>query len=561
MATKDLIVVGAGPFGLIAAYTWLELNPDDVVTVLEAGPDLGGVWSKSRTYPTMMTQTPADMLGYSCYPMPSPPKEESFYDLFPGHHVTLYLEAFSMHKAFAGKTIKDRIIFDSPVSNITKMNKSWNVETSTGKTFNCKKLIIAAGLTSTPNIPSFPIKDFKPPIIHTRDLAANTPLLSSPEIKSVLVIGGSKSAFDTVVLLSSLKKSITWAIRTTGQGPALPANPDAPWPLSNSHEIISTRLVSKMSPCIFEPLDGLTRFFHCNSIGIKLVDMIWSAIDGMWRKTAGYGRSDSMRNLTPDRPVFYFSDGAAVYNKEGLWDIVATANALRDDVVSMEGKEVLLKSGKRVECDAVVTATGWSNIYPFFKDDLAKKLGLPVLPDTVEAKDVEVWEARISEAHKIVTDAFPRLTVQPNFPHHTPKATPGRLYRHIAPISDQEDRSIVFLGTIGTTQSFLVAEVQALWATAYLSGSLSLPGDEKMRDEVALATAWRRRRYVGDGYTFIYEQLPYMSMLIRDLGLNDLRKGGGWREILSPYKSADFRGLLDEWRIKNEAVDGDDRAQ
>ena len=81
-----------------------------------------------------------------------------------------------------------------------------------------------------------------------------------------------------------------------------------------------------------------------------------------------------MRNLKPDRPVFWFSDGAAVYNKKGLWDIVAKADVLRDDVVSVEGREVLLKSGKRVECDAVITATGWLNCYPFFKDNLAKEL-------------------------------------------------------------------------------------------------------------------------------------------------------------------------------------------
>ncbi|KAH7333366.1 hypothetical protein BKA65DRAFT_43331 [Rhexocercosporidium sp. MPI-PUGE-AT-0058] len=556
--TSDLVIVGAGPFGLIAAHTWLKLHPNDNVVVLEAGPDLGGVWSKSRVYPTMMTQTPADMLGYSCYPMPTPPKEESFYDLFPGHHVTAYLEAFSLHKIFAGKTIKDRVNFDSPVSNITKEKDLWNVETRTGKIFICKKLIIATGLTSMPNIPSIPIKDFTPPIIHTRDLAANTALLSSPDIKSVLVVGGSKSAFDTVVLLSSLKKPVTWAIRTTGQGPSQPANPDAPWPLSNSHEIISMRLVSKMSPCIFEPLDVFTRFFHCNSIGIKIVDAIWRSIDGMWRKTAGYERSLSMQNLKPDRPVFWSSDGAAVYNKKGLWDIVSKADVMRDHVVSMEGKEVSMKSGKRVACDAVVMATGWLNGYPFFKDDLAKKLGLPTLPANADVEDIEDWESRISQADKIVTDTFPRLKVQPKYPDHAPKFTPSRLHRFIAPVLDSEDRSIAFLGTIGTTQSFLVAEVQALWAAAYLGGDLSLPDEEAMRDDVALATAWRRRRYLGDGYTFIFEQLPYMSMLLRDLGLNDLRKGGGWREILSPYKSADFRGILDEWKSKNEKYDSDE---
>lgn len=41
MADYDLIVIGAGPFGLIAAHTWLELHPSVSVMILESGPDLG----------------------------------------------------------------------------------------------------------------------------------------------------------------------------------------------------------------------------------------------------------------------------------------------------------------------------------------------------------------------------------------------------------------------------------------------------------------------------------------------------------------------------------------
>ncbi|KAL2065744.1 hypothetical protein VTL71DRAFT_3414 [Oculimacula yallundae] len=561
MATKDLIIVGAGPFGLIAAHTWLQLNPNDDVVLLEAGPDLGGVWSESRVYPTMMTQTPADMLGYSCYPMANPPKEETFYGLLPGHRVNEYLEAFSLHRKFASKTIKDRVVFGTAASNIAKENNLWTIETSTGKTFITKKLIVAAGLTSTPNIPAYRTNNFTPPIIHTRELAANTNLLSSPDVKSVLVIGGSKSAFDTVVLLTSLQKSVTWAIRTAGQGPVLLATPEAPWPVSSSHDIISTRLISKMSPCIFEPLDTFTRFFHSNWLGMKIVDAIFNMVDGTWRKAARYERSDSMRNLKPDRPAYWFSDGIAVCNKEGLWDIVANADVMRDEVASMEGKQVLMKSGRRIECDAVITATGWTNCFPFIKDDLAKSLGLPIVPTNAESKDIEAWEARISASDSVVTNTFPRLKFQPEYPSHASKSTPSRLYRSIIPISDKEDHSIAFLGTVSAMQSFLIAETQALWATAYLSGDLKLPTEEAMMNDVALSTAWRRRRYLGDGYTFIFEQLPYMSMLLRDLGLNPFRKGGGWKELVSAYKSADWKGIVEEWMDKNrkDKVDGPGR--
>lgn len=37
-------------------------------------------------------------------------------------------------------------------------------------------------------------------------------------------------------------------------------------------------------------------------------------------------------------------------------------------------------------------------------------------------------------------------------------------------------------------------------------------------------------------------------MLLRDMGLNDLRKGGGWREILEPYECTDYKGILKEWK-------------
>jgi hypothetical protein len=74
--------------------------------------------------------------------------------------------------------------------------------------------------------------------------------------------------------------------------------------LKNSHEIISTRLVSKMSPCIFEPEDFWSGFFHKNVVGRWLVDCVWWGVDWMWRSAAWYDRSEDMERLKPERPVF-----------------------------------------------------------------------------------------------------------------------------------------------------------------------------------------------------------------------------------------------------------------
>lgn len=273
----------------------------------------------------------------------------------------------------------------------------------------------------------------------------------------------------------------------------------------------------------------------------------------MWRAAAKYDRDENMRGLIPERPVFWGGDLIAVLNSEGMWDVVSKARVLRDEIVSAEGDEVVLGGGERVRCDAVVAATGWLNCYPMFEDELAKQLGLPTLPEKLQESDEEVseWEELLKDADREVVETFPRLAQLPSYPDHKPKSTPNKLFRSIIPIEGDDDHSIAFIGGIGTTQSLNVAEVQSLWAAAYLSNKLSLPSVEKMKQEVALSIAWRRRRYLGDGYTFILEQLQYLSMLLRDLGVNDMRKGGGWREILSPYASADYRGILKEWKEKN----------
>jgi dimethylaniline monooxygenase (N-oxide forming) len=37
----DLVVIGAGPHGLIAAHTWLEIYPESRVAILESEQEVG----------------------------------------------------------------------------------------------------------------------------------------------------------------------------------------------------------------------------------------------------------------------------------------------------------------------------------------------------------------------------------------------------------------------------------------------------------------------------------------------------------------------------------------
>jgi hypothetical protein len=45
-----------------------------------------------------------------------------------------------------------------------------------------------------------------------------------------------------------------------------------------------------------------------------------------------------------------------------------------------------------------------------------------------------------------------------------------------------------------------------------------------------------------------FDSLPYVDLLLNDLGLPCHRKGGwGWRELFVPYNQSDYRGLVTEW--------------
>jgi hypothetical protein len=57
----------------------------------------------------------------------------------------------------------------------------------------------------------------------------------------------------------------------------------------------------------------------------------------------------------------------------------------------------------------------------------------------------------------------------------------------------------VFIGHIGVGNYFPAVECQASWATEYLDGKLAVPAWQAQEREIALSTAWNRRRYLSRG--------------------------------------------------------------
>jgi hypothetical protein len=109
------------------------------------------------------------------------------------------------------------------------------------------------------------------------------------------------------------------------------------------------------------------------------------------------------------------------------------------------------------------------------------------------------------------------------------------------------------------------AQLQALWITAYLDHKLAVDhktpdqrqnSKSSLEDEVRWETIlhsqfgkWRYPAGFGARYPdFVFDALPYMDKLLRDLGLRVIERGM-FAECFKPYGPA-YRGLVDEWRIK-----------
>lgn len=183
-------------------------------------------------------------------------------------------------------------------------------------------------------------------------------------------------------------------------------------------------------------------------------------------------------------------------------------------------------------------------------------------PDTQE-KAVDFWELYDKKADAVVDKTLPLLGQGPK----DLRAQNGdriltqrrwRLYNRVIPLANvrRNDRSIVVLGQIHTTQTPTIAEIQSLWAVAYLLGEVRLPSEPDMIREIAEWNAWTRKRYLGVGEKYpyaLFDWISYLDRLLRDLKIEHQRKNNLLADFFTPYGPHCYEGILDEYITKRKA--------
>ena len=200
----DVLIIGGGWSGLIACKYALEegLNP----LVLEARPELGGVWNFSSdpfvTTVMSSTRTSSSRCVSELSDHPMPPEIGDFpHQADVKSYLQSYAERFGL---------LEHIRFESRVASTRRTSEGWHTRTCDGREFASNHLIVCVGIHGRRNPPLPQLDGFDGERMHAVSVKR---IGRAIEGKRVLVVGGGETSADIVELLhTNGAADICWSI-------------------------------------------------------------------------------------------------------------------------------------------------------------------------------------------------------------------------------------------------------------------------------------------------------------------------------------------------------------
>jgi cation diffusion facilitator CzcD-associated flavoprotein CzcO len=473
-------IIGAGVAGLSTAKVLKQAGHE--VVVYDKAPDVGGVWSRTRRYPGLTTQSPKAQYSLSDFPMPRD------YPEWPaGEQVQAYLAAYASHfELDQAMRLSTEVTSAAPAAD-----GGWTVIAGDASE-HVDKLVVANGVFCEPAMPSYPGQ--------AEFTAAGGRVLAGTELhdekqtagKRVLVVGYGKSACDITVPVSEVAAStdviarhLLWKVPRRIGG------------FLNFKMLLLTR----MGEALFKYLRprGVEKFLHgpANRIRGNMINSIGSASVRQFR----------LKHLTlvPRGQMEDIVRGAIGLATEGFFEGVAagrivvhpnrTIARLLDDGGTPAAE---LDDGTRLPADLVICATGFTQGIPFMAADVTRRV----------------------------------LDERGNF----------LLYRQILPV---DVPSLYFNGYNSSFFSPLNAEMAALWIAADLAGAIALPEPAQMRHQVAGQLAFMDAAtgtHHCHGGKIIPFSLHNVDEVLGDLGVNISAAVRAWHWLM-PVDPAAYRRI------------------
>ncbi|MBV1885822.1 MAG: NAD(P)/FAD-dependent oxidoreductase [Parvibaculaceae bacterium] len=339
----DVLVVGAGISGIGAGYHLQSNCPDKSYAILEGRDALGGTWDMFR-YPGIRSDSDMYTLGYSFRPW----KEAKA--IADGPSILQYLketaEDYGIDKHIRyGQHVK-RASWDSGQAQ-------WTVDVERGPEkelvqYTCNFLFMCSGYFNyaggyTPNFPG--IEDFKGRVVHPQKWTDDIDY----DDKKVVVIGSGATAVTLVPSMADKAEHVTMLQRSPTymvSRPSVDAFANALrryLPIKWAYGI--TRWKNVLMGMYFFNLCRRSPDFVKGKLLSALKDVSVSDADIKEHFTPKYNPWDQRLCLVPDADMFNaLNDGSA--------------SIVTDHIDQFTENGITLKSGKTLDADLVVTATG-----------------------------------------------------------------------------------------------------------------------------------------------------------------------------------------------------------
>ncbi len=611
MEHLDLLIVGAGSYanfyetprvtdictgwhGLAMAKTYLEVSPDAKVAVVDSSASVGGTWAKERLYPGLKTNNVVGSYEFSDFPL-----DRERYGLKEGQHIPgavvhRYLCDFVAHYDLPVRLRTD--VVSATLLDTGKWQMSYRVvyleDGGSESKFEdpesqliTDKLVLATGLTSEPSVPTLQGQEkFRGRILHSKQLESRAADIA--QAKTVVILGGNKSAWDACYNAARSGVQVHMVMRPSGGGPS------RVWPvqlrlfgffMASISRLSSTRLWSWLDPSPFGAPGWRRWFIHRTALGRWISSLFWNHLDYQVNTANDYEGHPATTSLRPWTSTLWMGNSLGVHNYETNWfELVKQGKIIVHvaDVTTLRESTLCLSDGTEVTTDIVICCTGWKAepTIKFLPEGLGLRLGLPTsgtrIEETVADRGLKARVrkhvlAETPSLHYPPVRALPQTRGSDDSKsgvEASSLATPFRLYRFLVPYEQRflEDRSFAVIGAHLSIHAILLAQVQALWITAFFQRKI--PGIDDLSpetlDRIKYGTfyhaEYERLRHPkeaggsGDRYPdLVFDSIPYVDMLLEDLGIKHHRKPSWWREVFEPYRLADYRGLCQYIRPKD----------
>ncbi|MDF1723484.1 MAG: NAD(P)/FAD-dependent oxidoreductase [Alcanivorax sp.] len=338
----NVIIIGAGLSGIGTACRLADESPDKSMAILERRERIGGTWDLFR-YPGIRSDSDILTFGYSFKPW------NGSTTLADGGSIREYIQQTAHEYG-----IKDKVHFGLKITNAnwSSEDRCWTItalkeRTNETVTYSCDFLVGCTGYYNYDEgfRPEFPgEKDFEGTIVHPQHWPENLDYAG----KKVVVIGSGATSVTLVPSMAGKAKHVTMLQRSPSYIFSIPAKD----PITNVlQRLLPARWAFKLARQR-NIISQRIQYLACR----KWPNLMRRYLLSHVRKHVG--PSIDMENFSPK--YMPWDERVCAVPDADLFKALRTGTASieTDHIDRFTANGILLKSGKTLEADIIVTATG-----------------------------------------------------------------------------------------------------------------------------------------------------------------------------------------------------------